>query len=134
MEATSQGTSILITCFLYSCLPPYAIFLSYTDLQIASVGFTERSNRLVFNETIKFSTALCTELSDSFKLKGTAVQDVVKNMLKITLCVIASASFGFDVDWSNKDAIPVRLPNSSTHKLILMLVKLRMIVVLLYLF
>lgn len=75
--------------------------------KISSIGFTERNNKLVHQESAKYAMEMVNELKEYNAKHGKAgTADVVKYMLKVALCVIASASFGMVVNWDDHDEKP----------------------------
>ena len=71
--------------------------------KIASAGFSERNNKLVFQETVKFTMEMVKELKATHAATKDATIDIVKYALKVALCVISSASFGIEADWDSHE-------------------------------
>ncbi len=67
------------------------------SIKVASIGFSERNNKLVFEDSVKYALAMAKELKETNSKTGSAVVDIAKYTLKLALCVIAGASFGIEV-------------------------------------
>ncbi len=73
--------------------------------KVVSFGFSERNNRQVFTETEKFARGMCNELEKIYlnAPKNTSPSvDVVRYALKLALCVISTAAFGFEAEWETE--------------------------------
>lgn len=69
--------------------------------KIASIGFNEKNNKMVHAETVRYVTSMFEEWDG----KQEKSHDVMHYMLKVALCIISSAAFGFQSSWENKEKI-----------------------------
>lgn len=65
--------------------------------KIVSIGFSERNNKLIFSQSIKYVSDLINELKENNTI------DVVSYSVKITLYIISSAFFGFTGKWQDNN-------------------------------
>ena len=73
--------------------------------KIATIGFSERNNKMVHRETLKYTLTMLRDWQKQKDGKGESSVEAASYMLKLALCVISSAAFGFEVSWENEEKV-----------------------------